>query len=143
MNIKNKKSNVPNSSKGFTLIEMLVVVAIVGILSATVLSALGPARNKAKDTRIISSIKQSLIIAETLYDSNNTSHYAAAATAFTNKTFGFGNLYTDVTNQGGQLKISVVSNSVAFSSLLASTGTYCSDSNGKTGTAEAAIGVCP
>lgn len=47
---------------------MLVVVAVIGILSSVVLTALGPAREKAKDTRIIEELSQIRSIAETLYD---------------------------------------------------------------------------
>jgi prepilin-type N-terminal cleavage/methylation domain-containing protein len=49
---------------GFTLIEMLVVVAIIGILSSVILTALGPARNKAKDARIIEEVNQARAFAE-------------------------------------------------------------------------------
>ncbi len=53
---------------GFTLIEMLVVIAMIGILSAVVLTALGPSRDKAKDARIISDVNQARAIAETYYN---------------------------------------------------------------------------
>lgn len=45
-----------------------MVIAIIGILSATVLTALGPSRNRAKDARIISNLQQVRAVAETLYD---------------------------------------------------------------------------
>lgn len=43
---------------GFTLIEMLVVVAIIGLLSSIILVGLGDVRRDARDTRRISDIRQ-------------------------------------------------------------------------------------
>lgn len=54
--------------QGFTLIEMLVVIAVIGIISTVALTALGPSRNRAKDTRIISNMQQIRTLAETIYD---------------------------------------------------------------------------
>ena len=47
-----------NSKKGFTLIEMLVVVAIIGLLSSVIIIGLGGSRAKARDAKRISDLRQ-------------------------------------------------------------------------------------
>lgn len=44
--------------KGFTLIEVLIVVAIIGILASVVLVGLGPLQRQGRDARRISDLKQ-------------------------------------------------------------------------------------
>jgi len=58
-------------NKGFTLIELLVVIAIIGILSSVVLASLNSARQKARDAKRISDIKQLQLALELYFDSNN------------------------------------------------------------------------
>jgi len=52
---------------GFTLIEMLVVVAIIGLLSSVVVVGLGSARQNARDARRISDIRQIQNVLEVYY----------------------------------------------------------------------------
>jgi prepilin-type N-terminal cleavage/methylation domain-containing protein len=47
-----------NKKKGFTLIEMLIVIAIVGILASLVLVGLGPVQKRGRDARRISDLRQ-------------------------------------------------------------------------------------
>lgn len=58
-------------TKGFTLIELLVVIAIIGILSSVVLASLNSAREKARDAKRISDVKQIQLALELYADSNN------------------------------------------------------------------------
>src|ERR1700693_3255132 len=57
--------------RGFTLIELLVVIAIIGILSAIVLASLNSSRQKGRDARRISNIKQIQRAFELYYDANS------------------------------------------------------------------------
>ncbi len=49
---------IPKFNKGFTLIELLVVIAIIGILAGILLPVLSRARESARRTQCMSSLKQ-------------------------------------------------------------------------------------
>ncbi len=134
MNMKNRK--------GFTLVEMLVVIAVIGIISTVALTALGPARNKAKDTRIISGLNQVRALAETLYSAGS---YAAVTVVQAD----IAKSATDITANGGQLAITLSADNSAYAaySRLASNNAhyYCVDSVGTTREVVGvpANGICP
>lgn len=134
------------NNKGFTLIEMLVVIAMIGLLSAVVLVALGPSRNKAKDTRIISDLNQVRSVIETLYNPTSNTYTVTPVTTCTGDS-GSPSINTALkdiqTNGGSACAISVSGDKYAVSAGLASGGNYCVDSIGKVATSTAANGVCP
>lgn len=72
---------------GFTLIELLVVIAIIGILSSIVLASLNSARQKGRDAKRISDIKQLQLALELSYDTNGA--YPIAITTATLVTPGY------------------------------------------------------
>jgi len=61
-----------SGKQGFTLIELLVVIAIIGILSSVVLASLNSAREKSRDARRVSDIKQLQLALELYFDDNGT-----------------------------------------------------------------------
>ena len=67
------------NKKGFTLIELLVVIAIIGLLSTLAVVALSSAREKARDSKRLSDLKQIQTALELYYFDNNA--YPVEATA--------------------------------------------------------------
>jgi len=133
---------------GFTLIEMLVVIAVVGILAATVLTALGPARNKAKDQRIMSAVRQMQIIGISLYNPT-TGEYAKKETFDNNAAVQASK--AEIQNNGGtipnddyQEERDANDRIVGFAvyANLNDGSPYCADSSSKITTTQPSGGQC-
>lgn len=78
------------NKKGFTLLELLVVVAIIGMLSSIVLSNLSNARLRARDTKRHSEI-HSIMAALELYREKNGSYIVSNNCAATVPNSGWCN----------------------------------------------------
>ncbi|HLD31648.1 MAG TPA: type II secretion system protein [Patescibacteria group bacterium] len=68
------------NKKGFTLIELLVVIAIIGLLSTLAVVALGSAREKSRDAKRLSDLKQVQTALELYYTDNSSYPTAASST---------------------------------------------------------------
>lgn len=65
--------------KGFTLIELMVVIAIIGLLASVVLAALGSSRATARDTQRVQTVKEVQKALE-LYRNANNGNYPCGTT---------------------------------------------------------------
>jgi prepilin-type N-terminal cleavage/methylation domain-containing protein len=63
-----------NSIRGFTLIEILVVIAIIGVLATIVIGGISNARTKAADSVIKSSLDSIVLSAQNYYDDNGENY---------------------------------------------------------------------
>ena len=67
-----------STPKGFTLIELLVVISIIGLLSTLAIVALSTARQRSRDAKRVSDMKQLQTAIELFFDKNKTYKPAAA-----------------------------------------------------------------
>lgn len=59
------------NKKGFTLVELLVVIVIIGLLSTLAIVALNSARAKARDAKRVSDVKQIQTALELFFNEHN------------------------------------------------------------------------
>lgn len=80
--MKNLKSKITNhKSKGFSLVELLVVITIIAILSVVAYVALGGQTAKARNSRVMNDLATIQSALEIYYlDSDNSSQYPMVAT---------------------------------------------------------------
>ncbi len=59
---------IKNFKKAYTLIEMLIVVAIIGVLASSIIIGLGASRSSARDARRITDLKNVQTVLELHYN---------------------------------------------------------------------------
>lgn len=70
-----------NNAKGFTIIELLVVISIIGLLSTISVVALNGARKKSRDAKRVGDVKQIQTALELAFNDGNA--YPTEASAIT------------------------------------------------------------
>ena len=99
-------------NKGFTLIEMLVVIAIIAVLVSIVIPVVGSATEKAKEAADAANVRAAIaeITTVALMDGTDAANALKLEVEMTQETKGF--VTEDLTNIGGLDDISVVANAV-------------------------------
>ena len=135
---------IKKSNRGFTLIDLLVVIAIIGILSSVVLASLNTARSKGSDAAIKADLNNIRAQAELYYDNSSNSYgtfASAACDASPAAVFNDQNVkqaLAHAISQSGQSGTSAsncVSNNTSWAAAVtlksANTTAWCVDSTGQ------------
>ncbi len=141
-----------DAQRAFTMVELLMVIAIIGVLASIVIVALTNTRAKARDARIRGSMQQLRVLAEDVRDSNTGNSYVSpcdvkamtatgvvsgppcAADATVAQSMNI--VYDDLQKQSGAAPtVEADSDSFCVSSPLNAgpAAFFCSDSDGRTG----------
>ncbi len=96
------------SKKAFTLIELLIVIAIIGILSSITLISLKDIKIKARDTRIMVALNQSKPFAEMIHNDNDTYNTLCTSPDINTTNGPYKDkliiINDEITNNGGEAK---------------------------------------
>jgi prepilin-type N-terminal cleavage/methylation domain-containing protein len=91
-----------NRKQGFTLIEILIVIAIIGILASVVLVGLGPVQKQGRDARRVSDLRQTQNGLELYFNKNGrypaVTTWADLKTALIGGSIGVSNVPSDPRN---------------------------------------------
>jgi prepilin-type N-terminal cleavage/methylation domain-containing protein len=147
---------ITNKSKGFTIIELLVVVAIIAVLAAIVLVNVTGYINQGKNAAIKGNLSTILTNGAVYFDANSNYGTSGAASPVTTGTNFCTNTYVTapmaaVSSAGGTGTCSINSTYTAWCAcatlkdVTGATGqTFCVDSTGtKTQTSTACATECP
>ena len=98
------------NKKGFTLIEMLVVIAIIAVLVAIVIPVVGSATEKAKEAADAANVRAAIaeVTTTALMDGADAANALNKTVTMTQETAGF--VTEDLDTIGGLTDISVVAN---------------------------------
>lgn len=125
----------PSGTLGFTLVELLLVIAIIGILSSITLASINSSRLKAKESAVISNLNTVRAEMELVYLNSNQSYgnpaAASAAVCDNNNSFNTGIIASALAaaeTQGGSQAVCAVGGgggSFAVSVPLVFGGSWC------------------
>ena len=89
-----------HDQRGFTLLELLVVITIIGMLAAIVFASLTTSRNKGADANIKSDLKNAMAQAQLFYDLGGSSYSGVCALSGTYNVGSMVNAAEKTYNQG-------------------------------------------
>jgi prepilin-type N-terminal cleavage/methylation domain-containing protein len=120
---------------GFTLVELMIVVAVLAILVATIVIAQKTTVVKSKNTRILTAISETRKIAETIYMKEGTGYTNVCANGHLNMSSEeLRILEKDIQANGGETFCLSEQNSYCLRTRLFNGQFFCIDDEGHFGT---------